>query len=265
MVPCISVVIPCKNAADCLERALLSIIEQNYPALQIIVMDSASTDGTAAILKKYASVLYSCISEADKGQTDALIKGFARATGDVFCWLCADDYFEKGTFEVVAQAVKDYPHAVAWVGSAHRCTLLDRPNKILIPKLEGFPERGIWWKEVCIPQTSCFFSAAAYQEVGGIDPRFDLAMDLDLWLRLAKVGKFAALPQILSSICVHDNTRSGRNPARTMAEAITAYCVNGYKDAASRLFIHYATYEYWKQTFYRSAPVRLLRRWFEPQ
>ncbi len=265
MSPTISVVTACRNAVSCIDRAICSVEAQGVAGVEYIVIDGASTDGTAEIIKKHASSIAYWVSEPDQGLTDALIKGFSRATGDILCWLNADDHFEAGAFKQVLFAVERAPDAVAWVGAARRRSKGGRPKRVATPALEGFPGQGVWWKEVRIPQAACFFSAAAYRKVGGLDSRFNLTMDLDLWLRLAKVGRFEAIPQVLANVTIDDGTLSGRDPALTMSEAISAYCVNGHHQLAARLFEHYARHEYWKQTLYRSGPVKALRGWLEPE
>src|SRR5580704_13795105 len=101
--PKISVITCCYNHAQFIEETIQSVLDQNYTNLEYIVIDGGSTDGSAEIIASYATRLSYWISEPDNGQTDALIKGFARATGDILCWLCSDDVFEPWTLREVAE------------------------------------------------------------------------------------------------------------------------------------------------------------------
>jgi glycosyltransferase involved in cell wall biosynthesis len=105
-VPRISVVMPSYNYGRYIEEAIRSVIFQEYPNTELIVMDGGSTDETVNVLRRYDDKIDFWVSEKDGGQTDAINRGFARCTGDVFVWLNADDYFTPGAFTRVATAFK---------------------------------------------------------------------------------------------------------------------------------------------------------------
>jgi len=100
--PKISIVIPSYNQGQYLEESILSVIDQKYPDLELFVVDGGSTDNSVNVIKKYAQHLKWWVSEKDKGQSEAINKGFARATGDIISWLCSDDLYTPGTFHKVA-------------------------------------------------------------------------------------------------------------------------------------------------------------------
>src|SRR5918993_3663819 len=95
--PKISVVTPSFNQGQYIEATIRSVLEQEYPNLEYIIIDGGSTDGSVEIIEKYSEYLTYWVSEPDEGQTNALIKGFDRADGDILCWLCSDDLFESTT------------------------------------------------------------------------------------------------------------------------------------------------------------------------
>ncbi len=107
----ISVVTCSYNQAEFLEATLRSVLDQNYPNLEYIVIDGGSTDGSVEIIERYQHRLAYWVSEPDAGQTDALIKGFSRATGDVLAWLNSDDLYEPGTLHEVGQALRRAPRS----------------------------------------------------------------------------------------------------------------------------------------------------------
>ncbi len=105
--PKISIITPCFNAVNYIEQTILSIIEQNYDNLEYIIIDGGSTDGTVDIIRKYEDKLAYWISEPDQGQSDAINKGIAKATGDIFNWINADDYLEADALTRVAEAFRE--------------------------------------------------------------------------------------------------------------------------------------------------------------
>ena len=99
--PKISIITPCFNAAQYIEQTILSIVNQEYDNLEYIIIDGGSSDGTVDIIKKYQDKITYWISEPDKGQSDAINKGIAIATGEVFNWVNGDDYLENDTLKLV--------------------------------------------------------------------------------------------------------------------------------------------------------------------
>lgn len=183
--PKITVVTPSYNQGRFIEETLQSVLAQDYPNLEYIVMDGGSKDETVAILEKYSHRLSFFASEPDEGQTDALIKGFARATGDILCWLNSDDLFEPGALQYIGARFRDDPDLRFLYGDA---MWVDMANRYLKPKKEHAFNRFIWlYDHNYFPQPACFWRRDLYQEVGGLNKRYDLAMDADLFIRFAAV------------------------------------------------------------------------------
>ena len=100
--PKISVITPSYNQGIYIEETIQSVLNQNYPNLEYIIIDGGSSDSTVEVIKKYESKIDFWVSEKDKGQADAINRGFAKATGDILCWLNSDDYFFPDTLKYVA-------------------------------------------------------------------------------------------------------------------------------------------------------------------
>lgn len=183
--PKISVVTPSYNHARFIEATLRSVINSGYPNLEYIVVDGGSTDGTADIIRHYADRLAYWASEPDHGQTEALIRGFSHATGDIFAYLNSDDLYEPWTLREVGEFFLTHPHVAVVYGDG---IWIDIDGHPIRPKKEHPFNRFIWLNDHnFIPQPSTFWRRTLYEKVGGLDPAFSLAMDADLFIRFAEV------------------------------------------------------------------------------
>ena len=211
--PRITVVTPSYNQARFIEATLLSVINQDYPNLEYIVIDGGSTDGSVEIIQRYADRLAYWASEPDHGQTDALLKGFARATGDILCYLCSDDLFERRTLHEVAEFFRVHPLVQAVYGDGVWIDVEGRPIR---PKKEHPFSWFIWmYDHDYIPQPSTFWRRELYQKVGGLDPSFDLAMDADLFIRFAEVSPLRHVARTWSRMRFYPEQKNQRLRARS--------------------------------------------------
>jgi glycosyltransferase involved in cell wall biosynthesis len=214
--PKITVVTPSFNQGRFLEETLRSVHDQGYPNLEHIVMDGGSTDGSVEIIRRYASRLAYWVSEPDGGQTAALINGFRRATGDVLCWLNSDDLFEPWTLREVAGFFRGCPDAHVVYGDA---TWIDAAGRVLRPKREHAWSRFIWmYDHNFISQPSTFWRRGVYEQVGGLDARWNFAMDGDLWIRFAEVAPLRHVRRLWSRERIYLDAKSQRYRAQCAAE-----------------------------------------------
>jgi glycosyltransferase involved in cell wall biosynthesis len=187
----ISVVTPSYNQADFLERTLRSVHTQegNFE-LEHLVIDGGSTDGSVALLERWKDKL-SYISEKDRGQSHALNKGIARATGEVICWINSDDTLRPHALATVAAYFTAHP-TINWAYG--RCGIIDEHDvdiRGLITRYKNLLGRRYSYRKLLlenyISQPSTFFRKAFYERVGGVDESLKLDMDYDLWLRFGQV------------------------------------------------------------------------------
>lgn len=180
--PRITVVTPSFNQAPYLEQTLKSVLDQGYPNLEYFVFDAGSKDGSAEIIHRYADRLAYHEIAPDRGQSDAIEKGWRRATGEMLCWLNSDDYFLPGALQTAAQAFRTDPQLVMLCGTI---AIVDGQGRTLRHKRAPAltTERLLPWGGVP-GQAAVFLHRRVFDEIGG--PRVDLhyVLDWELWLRV---------------------------------------------------------------------------------
>jgi glycosyltransferase involved in cell wall biosynthesis len=204
--PLVSIVTPSFNQAAFLEETIQSVLEQDYENLEYIIVDGGSTDGSLEIIQKYAGRLANWISEPDRGQTDAINKGFARAQGEIFAWLNSDDTYQPGAISEAADYLCNHPEAGMVYGDAN---LIDENGNVI----GRFPARQTDFSRlrrgyVHIPQQAAFFRADLWKQVGPLDPSFFFAMDYDLWVRLARQSALHYHPRLWANFRLHGDAKS---------------------------------------------------------
>lgn len=186
--PLVTIVTPTYNSEKFLEKTILSVINQSYKNIEYIIIDGNSDDGTIKIVKKYRKKISYIIKENDEGMYDAIKKGFSRGKGKYFFWVNSDDLLFKNAIKdaVNIMEIKNYK----WiVGQAH---VMGSNNRILNRGLYHYPnwiiKNGLanpcFWG--FIPQESVIFTSKLYHSVGGIQTRYKLAGDFDLWKRFSQ-------------------------------------------------------------------------------
>lgn len=209
--PKISIVTCSFNQGEFLEETIRSVLRQDYPNLEYIIIDGGSTDGSVDIIRKYSDRLAFWVSEPDRGQTHALIKGFARSTGKIQGWLCSDDILESGALREVGQFFLQHPGAQIVYGDS---SYIDRRGKVLeVKRHMGFHRWILLHGQNYIPQPSTFWQRELYEKVGGLDENFDFRMDEDLWLRFSEVTKVWHVGRLWSSVRIYPEAKSW-NPGR---------------------------------------------------
>lgn len=217
-----SIIVPSFNQAKFLGSAIDSVLDQNYPELEIIVVDGGSTDGSLEILHSYGDRI-KFISEEDEGQADAIKKGFSLASGEWLGWLNSDDVLMDSALHNVDEAICQNPQVSIIVGNG---TYINENGDFIgdypTITLEGESNTlAQLFKKGYLAQPSVFFKKDAYISVGGIDRGLEYAIDYDLWVRFAKADfAFAGLDKILSGNRWHPNTKTSQNLLSLLSEVV---------------------------------------------
>lgn len=212
----ISVVVPNFNSGAVIGRALESILNQSHPHVQLIVVDSLSTDESGAIIESYHDQIDVLIREKDQGQADGLNKGFERATGDVLCWLCADDEYLPGTLARVAALFASRRDCEVVIGGCER-VFEDGSRHVTTPPTDALAIAGI--KDL-IEQPSCFWRASLYERSGPLNTTFHLAFDWDLWCRFHAAGAVAHIDdQVFSRYYFTADNKTSKSGLQFVEEA----------------------------------------------
>lgn len=210
--PKITIVTPSYNQGEYLERTILSVLSQNYPNLEYIIIDGGSTDNSVKIIKKYAKFLAYWVSEPDKGQTDAIQKGFSKSTGEIMCWLNSDDVHYSYTLEFVSQIFTKYP-SISWLTGQHtsispqdviiQTGLFTGKNRLLI-RLGFYHGKGLSF----IPQEATFWRKTLWQKCDSFMEDAKYSMDYKLWKRFAKYTSLVTIEAPLAAFRLNPNRKT---------------------------------------------------------
>jgi glycosyltransferase involved in cell wall biosynthesis len=204
--PRISIITPSYNQGDFIEQTILSVLSQNYPNLEFIVVDGGSTDNTHQILSKYKDKFDHLIIEKDKGQSDAINKGFRKCTGDIINWLNSDDQLAPNALMRIGQAYMKFQFD--WITGANIVQTVDRSYEYL--QLQ-WPK---YWHQYMLnfpvfPQDATFFSRRVLEELVGVDEELHQIMDVDFYARMLSLSKKGALCNfVISYMTLHGQQKT---------------------------------------------------------
>jgi Glycosyl transferase family 2 len=209
LTPKISIIVPSLNQGEYLEQCIKSILSQQYSNLELFIIDGGSIDNSVNVLRAYDAYISSWVSETDNGQSDAINKGFRKATGDVVAWLNADDYYLPRAFDRVKESYKTRPTAPFYFGDGFR---VDRSGKIMS---KFFPASKVIFNRQAlvmglnyILQPATFISREALEKIGYLDTSLHYGMDSDLWMRLSGLGLPEAIQAPLAASREYETTKT---------------------------------------------------------
>jgi glycosyltransferase involved in cell wall biosynthesis len=209
LLPRVTVVTPSYNQARFLDETLRSVLCQRDQIHEFFVLDGGSADGSVDVIRRYERQIDFWTSEKDRGQSDAIDKGFARATGDILFWLNSDDVLTPGAIARVRKAMADHPD---WDVVTGNSVHIDGQSRILsvhrVPRESwGMMRRGV----IHVTQQTCFFKRELYSRVGGLNHDLHWVMDIELWLRMGEAGaRWGHLPNVLGAFREHAESKGAK-------------------------------------------------------
>jgi len=216
MLPKISIITPSYNQGKFIEETIQSVLSQNYPNLEYIIIDGGSTDNTIEVIKNYESQISYWVSEPDRGQTHALNKGLARATGDILAYLNSDDYYLPGTLLKVARYFCQFSQTDLLNG---RCRYVNAEGKKIgdqFGSIQSFGEIidlwGVWWQKRQFVQPEVFWSRRITDQIGLFREDLHYVMDYEYWCRiLLEGGKVGRINNELACFRFTDTQKSNQS------------------------------------------------------
>jgi glycosyltransferase involved in cell wall biosynthesis len=206
--PLISIVTPSYNQGEFIEETIRSLLLQGYPNLEYIVMDGGSTDSTVAIIQKYSSWITHWVSEKDEGQSNAVNKGFGYSNGEILAWLNSDDTYEKNALSSVTNLMLQKPHVGVVYGNTK--VIDENGEKLAEIRTVPFNSKAFLYETVhIVAQSSVFWRAKLFFEVGQLNEELHYSMDRELLLRFMENGaKFSFLRQPLGTYRCHQSSKT---------------------------------------------------------
>jgi|TARA_B110000091_G_C13808248_1_gene473596 glycosyltransferase involved in cell wall biosynthesis len=214
--PKISVVTPNFNQGDYIEQTIQSVLNQNYPNLEYIIIDGGSTDNSLEIIKKYQDKLSYWVSESDAGMYDAINKGFSRSTGEIMCWINSDDVLWHNSLDNVASIFKSN-EKVEWLQGYP--SVIDEKGKLILQRDAVFSKFYFYLNNhkesfSFIQQESTFWSRNLWNKTGGyLNLDYKLASDFDLWMRFFQFKKMYCTKKQLAAFRKRDGQKSSNTDA----------------------------------------------------
>lgn len=215
MLPKITIITPSYNQGQYIEETILSVINQDYPDLEYIIIDGGSTDDTVDIIKKYSDRITYWVSEKDRGQTNAINKGLQRATGEIINWLNSDDQLMPGALQKVANYFIENPGAVIvhgrieYFGETKKYYSVNIPPKDLATRYVA---------HICMPQPAAFFRRKLIEEQGCLDETLHFSMDADLYVRAGLHYSMLQVNDVFAKFRLHKQSKSVSSFSKTFLE-----------------------------------------------
>jgi len=204
--PCISIVTPSYNQGQFIEETIRSVLLQRYPNLEYIVIDGGSTDNSVEIIKKYEKYLAYWVSELDRGQADAINKGFLKSTGDILAWQNSDDIYLPNAFFTVADVFRNHPAASLVFGNIKFLDEGDRECGEL--RFVPFSQWALIYEGTMLANQAAFWRRELFLTAGPLDTSLTFCMDYEFFLRASLYGRFKFIRRFLGAFRLHGKSKS---------------------------------------------------------
>jgi len=203
--PLVSIVTPSFNQAKYIEQTLLSVLNQDYPNIEYIVIDGGSSDGSQTVIERYADRLAYWVTEPDRGHPDAVNKGFARATGEILAFINSDDLYMAGAVSEAVAALNQHPEVGMVYGDG---LLVDSEGQLLDPHYyRTLSLLDLLCNEVLL-QPTVFMRREILEQVGGLEEAYPLVFDHVLWIRFASLAPILHIPSIWAVERTHSDAKT---------------------------------------------------------
>lgn len=214
--PLVTIVTPSYNQGRFLEATLRSVLEQDYPNIEYIVVDGASTDNSVEIIRRYADRLAWWVSEKDSGQSEAINKGLQRARGEFVGWLNSDDVYQPGAVSAAVAAFRSRPEAGVVYGDALSIDADGKPFNVMRARQYSLTDL-MAFNIICQP--AAFMRHSVLKQVDYLDPRYHLLMDNLLWMKMARLAPLIYVPQVWAAARYHETAKNRTRGAAYGREA----------------------------------------------
>jgi glycosyltransferase involved in cell wall biosynthesis len=214
----VSVVTPSYNQGQFIEETIRSVLLQGYPQLEYIILDAGSTDDSVEIIRKYARWLAYWVSEPDRGQTDAINKGWSRAGGEVLAYINTDDCYLAGALATAVEGFRTNPHAGMVYGTA---IVVDETGQTLRTwEARPFDLKTMLIVGNIVPQPAVFLSTDALKNVGYLDEQWHMIMDYELCIRIGLQFPAVCMPETLAMFRDHPHSKTRSRFEATAGELL---------------------------------------------
>ncbi len=221
----VSVVTPSFNQGRTIAATIDSVLSQSHRDFEYVVVDGGSTDETLDVLRRYEGLRW--VSEPDRGQTHAINKGLEMTSGEIVAYLNSDDVYRPGALEAAVEEFERNPSSVAAAGD---CEILGEDGEVKgvfrarLSDPADLLRYWLWDRGVCLPQPAVFVRRSALDRIGRFDESFDMAMDLEMWQRLALLGPIATIPKTLAAYRDAPDNKTNTRHADMVWDCYRASC-----------------------------------------
>jgi len=239
--PLVSIVTPSYNQGRFIEETILSVKNQDYPNIEHIIVDGGSTDETIEILKKYEGTYnMRWISEPDKGQADAVNKGFRLSSGDIIGWQNSDDLYTPSAISKAVEYFQKYPQIDLVFGDFY--FINEQGDIIQEVRLRPFDKREYLYVGPNITNQSAFWRRELFLKTGGLNTKYRYAMDFDFFVRASEKGRFMHVRELLGCLRIHGKSK-------TITKGGAKQWMQEYADIRERYGIHMDLDIPWSQQY----------------
>jgi hypothetical protein len=230
--PSMVIVMPSYNQGEYLEQCIRSVLLQGYPNLQFFLRDGGSTDCSQDIIRTYAEWIDDWFIGPDGGQCSAINSVLLEAEGTLAGWMNTDDFYMPNALQHLAEASMANPEHVLWAGNTEEIDIEDQHVRFYPPKMGEVHEIAQWYINYGFHQPSSIFSLDLFKQLGGLDPKIETCLDVELWIRMRMEGSFGTTEHTISTVRNNPEAKAFKFARRQIVELLSMMYRNDLLDAA---------------------------------